>query len=443
MTRSWCWRTTRSWLSWPGTGSSARSRSSSSGVLKRLDVTSRSLIALIEPGSCFAGTLLEVALACDRQYMLDGVPEEELDGIDPADGEAVITAGAGQPGLLPDGQRADPAGSPGSTGGTVSWRRSPGAPGSRSTAADAMGLGLVTLAPDDLDWAEELRIALEERASLLARRADRHGGQPAVRRPGDAAKPRSSGGSPPGRTGCSSGRTRAGRTARCAASAAGPRPASTPPASDRGTEEPSHDPSRGRPAAGRRGPGRAVRRLLRRGARAAHRDRGLAGRAGRPDHRHVPGEAHLRRGRVSQRARPRSGVRAGAAGRPVPPALPAPPGGGGRDAAGRRVPAGQHRRGDHGRLRCHGHHGGHRHVHPAGTARRGGVPRPGAGLLRAQPGRVRGRGCRHRRGRRQRVRLGPGAGPAGPQRHRGAPAPGLPRPPGRPSRRSAAAPRPC
>ena len=46
-------------------------------VLKRLDVTSRSLIALIEPGSCFAGALLELALACDRQYMLDGLMEDD------------------------------------------------------------------------------------------------------------------------------------------------------------------------------------------------------------------------------------------------------------------------------------------------------------------------------------------------------------------------------
>jgi len=44
-------------------------------TLKRLDVTSRSLFALIEPGSCFAGTLLELALACDRSYMLDGTRE--------------------------------------------------------------------------------------------------------------------------------------------------------------------------------------------------------------------------------------------------------------------------------------------------------------------------------------------------------------------------------
>ena len=57
------------------TGWCARSGSISSRAFKRLDVTSRSLFALIEPGSCFAGTLLELALACDRSYMLDGARE--------------------------------------------------------------------------------------------------------------------------------------------------------------------------------------------------------------------------------------------------------------------------------------------------------------------------------------------------------------------------------
>ena len=54
------------------TGSCARSGSTSSACFKRLDVSSRSLFALVEPGSCFAGTLLELALAADRSYMLDG-----------------------------------------------------------------------------------------------------------------------------------------------------------------------------------------------------------------------------------------------------------------------------------------------------------------------------------------------------------------------------------
>jgi len=134
-------------------------------VLKRFDVTSRSLIAVIEPGSCFAGSLLELALACDRQYMLDGVPEEELEGIDPDDGPARIVVGQANTGRFPMGNgltrlqsrfwgRDDEL-------GAVLERI-----GEPLEAADAMELGLVTLAPDDLDWEEELRIALEERASL-------------------------------------------------------------------------------------------------------------------------------------------------------------------------------------------------------------------------------------------------------------------------------------
>jgi benzoyl-CoA-dihydrodiol lyase len=134
-------------------------------VLKRLDVTSRSLIAVIEPGSCFAGTLLELALACDRQYMLDGVPEEELDGIDPADGAARLTLGPANLGRYPMGNGLTrlQARFWGRDAGLAAAQRRAGEP---LPAGQALALGLVTLAPDDLDWAEELRIALEERAAL-------------------------------------------------------------------------------------------------------------------------------------------------------------------------------------------------------------------------------------------------------------------------------------
>jgi benzoyl-CoA-dihydrodiol lyase len=134
-------------------------------VLKRLDVTSRSLIAVIEPGSCFAGSLLELALACDRQYMLDGVPEEELPGIDPADGAARVVVGPANDGPFPMGNGLTRLQS-------RFWGRDDelaavlARTGEPLEAADAMELGLVTLAPDDLDWEDELRIALEERASL-------------------------------------------------------------------------------------------------------------------------------------------------------------------------------------------------------------------------------------------------------------------------------------
>ena len=128
-------------------------------TLKRLDVTSRSLFAVIEPGSCFAGSLLELALACDRQYMLDGVFED----VDPDATPATITVGPDNLGPLPMGN-----------GLTRLQSRFHGRPdalaavpsGEPLDAAAASALGLVTLTPDDLDWDEELRIALEERASL-------------------------------------------------------------------------------------------------------------------------------------------------------------------------------------------------------------------------------------------------------------------------------------
>ena len=134
-------------------------------TFKRLDVTSRSLFAVIEPGSCFAGTLLELALACDRQYVLDGVPEEELEGIDAADGAATMVVGTVNAGRYPMGN--------GLTRLQSRFYRHDGdlaavlaRTGDRLVAQDALALGLVTLAPDDLDWEEELRIAIEERASL-------------------------------------------------------------------------------------------------------------------------------------------------------------------------------------------------------------------------------------------------------------------------------------
>jgi len=134
-------------------------------TLKRLDVTSRSLIAVVEPGSCFAGTLLELALACDRQYMLDGVPEEELAGIDPQAGAATLVVGQANAGRYPMGNGLTRLqsrfwGRDGELEAVVARTGEP------LEAAAARELGLVTVTPDDLDWEEELRIALEERASL-------------------------------------------------------------------------------------------------------------------------------------------------------------------------------------------------------------------------------------------------------------------------------------
>jgi benzoyl-CoA-dihydrodiol lyase len=130
-------------------------------TLKRLDVTSRSLIALIEPGSCFAGSLLELALAADRSYMLLGVTE----GDDPDVGPATVTLNGMNLGPLPMGN-----------GLTRLQTRFLGDDAALAAATEAAGrplqadqaeeLGLVTFAPDDIDWDDEVRIAVEERASF-------------------------------------------------------------------------------------------------------------------------------------------------------------------------------------------------------------------------------------------------------------------------------------
>ena len=122
-------------------------------ILRRVDNTARSVFAIIEPGSCFAGSLLELAFAADRSYML----EDE-------DGEVTITVGAAQTDL------------PMSTGLTrvqARFAQTPdeaeaalGRTGDALDAPDAFDLGLVTVAPDDIDWDDEIRIAIEERASL-------------------------------------------------------------------------------------------------------------------------------------------------------------------------------------------------------------------------------------------------------------------------------------
>jgi benzoyl-CoA-dihydrodiol lyase len=131
-------------------------------TLKRLDVTSRSLIALIEPGSCFAGPLLELALACDRQYMLDGVLEDDGGA---AAGPAAIVLTAANFGAYPmaNGLSRLATRCYGEPGRLAKLEQETGRP---IEATEALELGLVTFAPDDLDWDDEVRIALEERASL-------------------------------------------------------------------------------------------------------------------------------------------------------------------------------------------------------------------------------------------------------------------------------------
>jgi benzoyl-CoA-dihydrodiol lyase len=133
-------------------------------TLKRLDVTSRSLIALIEPGSCFAGSLLELALAADRCYMLSGVFEEDESDV-AALPPATVTLADMNLGPLPMGN--------GLTrlqtrffGDEAALAAAGAAAGRPLEAEAAEELGLVTFAPDDIDWAEEVRIAIEERASF-------------------------------------------------------------------------------------------------------------------------------------------------------------------------------------------------------------------------------------------------------------------------------------
>jgi benzoyl-CoA-dihydrodiol lyase len=130
-------------------------------TLKRLDVSSRSLVTLIEPGSCFTGTLLELALAADRCYMLDGEFEDDADSSAPA---AIRITGMNF-GPLPM-----------VNGITRLEGRSLGQPeaieairertGIDLEAQAALDLGLVTFIPDDIDWEDEVRLALEERASF-------------------------------------------------------------------------------------------------------------------------------------------------------------------------------------------------------------------------------------------------------------------------------------
>jgi benzoyl-CoA-dihydrodiol lyase len=126
-------------------------------TLARLDVSSRSMFALIDRGSCFAGTLLEIALAADRSYML-ALPDEP----DAAPKIAVSPMNFGPLTMVSRETRLQRR-FYGDADTIAAVRATEG----RSLDADqAFALGLVTAAPDDIDWADEIRIALEERASL-------------------------------------------------------------------------------------------------------------------------------------------------------------------------------------------------------------------------------------------------------------------------------------
>lgn len=128
-------------------------------VLKRIDMTSRSLVALVEPGSCFAGTLAELLFAVDRSYMAEGEFEGDNRPI------AAITLSDANFGPYPMGNDL-----------TRLETRFLGAPdavaaaqaktGEPLEAEEADELGLVTFAFDDIDWEDEIRVFLEERTSF-------------------------------------------------------------------------------------------------------------------------------------------------------------------------------------------------------------------------------------------------------------------------------------
>ncbi len=130
-------------------------------VLKRIDVTSRSLVTLIEPGSCFTGTLAEIAFACDRAYMFDG----QMKGDNrPASALTLSSLNFGQYPMSNGITRLETRflGEPESIGKAKTVIGKP------LDGTDADRLGLVTESFDEVDWEDEVRIFLEERASFSA-----------------------------------------------------------------------------------------------------------------------------------------------------------------------------------------------------------------------------------------------------------------------------------
>jgi benzoyl-CoA-dihydrodiol lyase len=122
-------------------------------AFKRTDLTARSFFALIEPGHCFVGSLFELTLAADRSYMLD----------DPEQPNAIQLSGMNRGPLpMPNGLTRLQTRFLGDADTLASALAHEGA----WDAAAAQDAGLVTLAPDDIDWEDEVRIAIEERASL-------------------------------------------------------------------------------------------------------------------------------------------------------------------------------------------------------------------------------------------------------------------------------------
>ena len=122
----------------------------------RIDVTSRSLYAIVEPGSCFAGSLLELALAADRAYMLDTTDGSGVNTLAVSHlnfGALPTVAGVSRLAARFYHEEAPIAAVQATLGQSL-------------VPQEALALGLITAAPDELDWADEIRIAVEERAAL-------------------------------------------------------------------------------------------------------------------------------------------------------------------------------------------------------------------------------------------------------------------------------------
>jgi benzoyl-CoA-dihydrodiol lyase len=122
-------------------------------TLKRLDLTARSIFALIEPGNAFAGTLFELALAADRSYMLDHADEENTIQLSPMNGGAYpMSTGLSR-------LEVRFLGEPDRVGELLSHDGA-------FDAAEALDAGLVSFAPDDMDWEDEVRMTIEERTAF-------------------------------------------------------------------------------------------------------------------------------------------------------------------------------------------------------------------------------------------------------------------------------------
>jgi benzoyl-CoA-dihydrodiol lyase len=122
-------------------------------TLKRVDLTARTFFALIEPGSAFAGSLFELALAADRSYMLHDDNEENVIALSPMNGGPLPMSNGLtrlQTRFLDDAAKVDDI---------LSHEGS-------FNAAEAEEAGLVTFAPDEIDWDDEIRVAVEARAAF-------------------------------------------------------------------------------------------------------------------------------------------------------------------------------------------------------------------------------------------------------------------------------------